>query len=958
MSCRTPAALILLVLTSAVVSQSQTAASLPIPSDPLTAYPADRVLDQIDDTQRMPLSRHVHPLATPENLVGTVSPDEPMGKMVLVLRPDRFQEEALEELIRAQQDPASPYYHQWLTPGVFGEHFGVSSNDLAQIANWLETQGMKVDDVPSSRRCIVFSGTAGQVEATFHTPMRQYSVNGQVHFANAAGPEIPRALADVVAGIVSLNDFRSAPAGTTAVPAYTSASGGHLLAPADWATIYDVAPLYSQGLDGNGESITVVGRADISLADVRTFRTNAGLPANDPVVTIAGGEDPGWPNSADEQEAALDVEWAGAIANRATVKFISAASGATDGVMLAAQYAVYHNVAPIVTVSYVHCENELSGGGQSLWGSLWSQAAAQGQSVLVASGDTGAADCDAVTQHTATHGAAINAICSSPNSTCVGGTEFNDALNPGAYWSATNGAGQASALSYIPEAAWNETASSGTIGAASGGGISAVYPRPSWQAAPGVPQGNKRCVPDIAAAAGLDTPYLVQFKGASFIGGGTSAATPSLASLMALVLQNTGEGPLGNLNPALYALATQQAAGGPNVFHDIVLGNNSVPGLTGYSAGPGYDLTTGLGSVDAFLLVNNWKTSTTSSFALAADSASLSVTAGNSVSTTLTMSAQGGFSSPVALSATGLPAGVTARFSSISLTPAAPVTMTLSAAANAPATTSGAMVVTGTAGGFTRTVGFSLTVAGAPPPSGVVAGGPTLSVTGANPSAMPTESTPAVVTPTYTLSAGAATITVVAGGSVPLTITTSAGSGFNAAVYLSVGSILAGVTAGFSKTMIPAPGSGSTVLTLSAASTTPAGVSTFTIGAEGAGMEKSVAVTLTVLPAATFSFASSVTSASVPPGGSVPITFTTTPANGFDAGIEVAVSGVPAGVSASFAPSRIAAPGASSAILTLAAAPTAAPGISTVTVTAQGGGTVKNEAVILTILPASSASSK
>src|SRR5208283_4077693 len=226
---------------------------------------------------------------------------------------------------------------------------------------------------------IVFSGTAGQVESTFHTPMRKYSVKGQIHFANATNPEIPQALAAVVKGVVSLHNFHSVPAHET-VPAYTLTNGVNLLMPKDWDTIYDVLPLYSQGLDGTGQSIAVVGRTDVALTDVATFRSNAGLPAKDPQKIFVNGVNPGMPDCQDEAESALDVEWAGAIAKSATIDFVSAASGTTDGVALAAQYAVTKNVAPIVTVSYLHCENTISGGGQSLWGSLWSQAASQGQS--------------------------------------------------------------------------------------------------------------------------------------------------------------------------------------------------------------------------------------------------------------------------------------------------------------------------------------------------------------------------------------------------------------------------------------------------------------------------------------------------------------------------------------------------------------------------------------------------
>jgi len=289
-------------------------------------------------------------------MVGEVSQDQPMEKMVLVLRPDPSQEEALQELIRAQQDPASPYYHQWLTSAAFGERFGISRSDMTQVVNWLETQGMKVDEIPLSRRAIVFSGTAGQVETAFHTQMRKYFVQGKVHFANATDPQIPQALAEVVRGIVSLHDFRSVPAHVTA-PAYTTANGATFLMPQDWATIYDVTPLYRQGLDGTGQSIAVVGRQDISLTDVATFRTNAALPTNPtnvPQKIFVNGVNPGFTDCGDEEEAALDVDWAGAIAKNATIKFVSAQSGATDGVVLAAQYAVNNNVAPIVSVSYLH----------------------------------------------------------------------------------------------------------------------------------------------------------------------------------------------------------------------------------------------------------------------------------------------------------------------------------------------------------------------------------------------------------------------------------------------------------------------------------------------------------------------------------------------------------------------------------------------------------------------------
>ncbi len=169
-----------------------------------------------------------------------------MGRMVLVLRADAAQEAALDELLRAQQDPASRYYHRWLTPEQFGRRFGVSQNDLAQVTKWLRSLGMEVEEIPASHRAVIFSGTAAQVESAFQTKLQRYRVRGQEHLANATDPAIPRSLATVVSGVVSLHDFRSAPSYIVA-PNYTASNGAHFLMPQDWAMIYDVTPLYNQG---------------------------------------------------------------------------------------------------------------------------------------------------------------------------------------------------------------------------------------------------------------------------------------------------------------------------------------------------------------------------------------------------------------------------------------------------------------------------------------------------------------------------------------------------------------------------------------------------------------------------------------------------------------------------------------------------------------------------------------
>jgi subtilase family serine protease len=296
-------------------------------------------------------------------------------------------------LLDAQHNPESPYYHQWLTPEEYGERFGISEDDTAQVVNWLQSHGLRVEEVTAGRRSIVFSGAASQIEAAFHTQVHAYKIGNELHHANAKEPEIPAALAQVVGGVVSLHDFRSETLHNGArlpSPDFTS-GGSHYLAPADFATIYNLVPLYQQAINGNGQSVAIVGRSNIKLADVRQFRTFFGLPANDPQI-IVNGSDPGIFSSGEETEADLDVEWSGAVAQNATIKFVvSKSTNSSDGVDLSAQYIVNHNLAAVMSTSFGLCEAWLGSSGNAFLNSLWQQAAAQGITVFVSSGDNGAA---------------------------------------------------------------------------------------------------------------------------------------------------------------------------------------------------------------------------------------------------------------------------------------------------------------------------------------------------------------------------------------------------------------------------------------------------------------------------------------------------------------------------------------------------------------------------------------
>lgn len=633
--------------------------------------PSARITRVVDETALVARAGNVHPLARAEFDTGIAPPETRMDRMILLLAPDTSQQTALESLLAAQQDPRSPEYQRWLTPEQFGERFGVAESDISQLVTWLTSRGFQVEPAPASRRQLVFSGTAGQVLAAFHTQVHMYNVNGARHYANAQDPSVPEAFSDVVAGVVSLNDFESQPMHRGAAPISTlspefTSGGSHYLAPADFATIYDASALYTQSIDGTGQSVAVAGRSNLNLSDVQAFRSQFALPSNNPAIVL-NGTNPGIVSSSEQTEATLDVEWSGATAPKASIQFVvSASTNSSDGITLSSQYIVNNNVAPVLTLSFGNCEAAIGTAGNQFWNSLWQQAAAQGITVLVAAGDSGAAGCDSPSSASATQGAGVNGLCSSPYSTCVGGTQFSDTANPSAYWSASNNSSTfASALSYIPEAAWNQsgTAAGGSDLWAGGGGVSLVYSKPSWQTAPGVPSDGRRDVPDISLNASTHDGYIIEMNGSLYVVGGTSAPTPALGGLMALTAQKAAAR-LGNANPGLYALAASQANAGPAVFHDAVGGNNSVPGETGFNAGSGYDLATGLGSVDATLLVNHWGGGATSnpSLQLSVGAPSVSLAQGASTSMTLNVSVSGGFTSAVTLSAGTLPSGLTASF--------------------------------------------------------------------------------------------------------------------------------------------------------------------------------------------------------------------------------------------------------------------------------------------------------
>src|ERR1044071_2781211 len=670
----------------------------------------------INDADRVTLHGNTHPLAPAGFDRGSANAGMPMNRMVLLLsvRPDA--QAALQQLLAGQQDPKSPDYHQWLPPSEFGLGVGPTDQDIADASNWLKKFGFTIDEIGNGRMWINFSGDVQKVERAFQTNIRNFEVDGKMHFANATDPSIPRALTGLVQGVVSLHNFPKHPNSTVnQLPSdFTAGNGAHFLAPADFATIYNVNPLYNAApaINGAGQTIAIVGRTDINLGDVQFFRSFFGLPANDPIF-VHNGADPGNLGGGEETEADLDVEWSGAIAKNATIKFVSSQTAATDGVDLSAQLIVNNNLANVMSTSFGLCEASLGATGNNFWNTLWAQAAAQGITAFVSSGDSGAAGCDPSGAVSGT-GLGVNGLSSTPNNISVGGTEFNEGA--GNFWSAANNpADQSSVLSYIPEIAWNESGAvaGGSNLFATGGGASQVYGKPAFQTGPGVPADGARDVPDVSlTSAGHDGYLIIQGHTANVSGlaacGGPSAASPSFAGLMALVVQKTGTAQ-GNPNPIFYSMAQNQFSGGIAVYHDTTSGNNSVPGVVGFTAGAGYDQATGWGSVDASNLVNFWNNNATPDFKLAATPASQSVNQGSTATYTVTQTALGGYSGTVTLSVSGLPTGATSTFTPASLTGSGTSSLAISTSAT---TTTGSytLTITGTDGVLTHTASVTLVV--------------------------------------------------------------------------------------------------------------------------------------------------------------------------------------------------------------------------------------------------------
>jgi subtilase family serine protease len=606
----------------------------------------------------------------------------------LMVTRDSGREEAFQQVLRDLYDPKSRRYHQWLAPHEIGEQFGADQKTLDEVSAWLSSRGLTVNGISKSRVVIDFAGKVSALSSAFSTEFHYFDAGGEKLISLTTDPVFDPSIASKVKYIAGFSSVPVHPGTGIAnvTPDLNCATGcTHVVSPADFAVIYNLGPVYNSGNTGQGQTVAIVGLSRVNNSDIEAFQQKAGLPITDPIVRIpVTGTDPGPPNLSGDltylKEATLDVERVFGTAPGASV-ILDVTTPNPSGVVSTNPLnfpitdIIDNNVAPIMTMSFAGCEANVGMPEVFFEDSMFQQASAEGISVFVSSGDSGVDTCaNHFDPPPSTGSANINYLCASGYVTCVGGTQFNDTADPSQYWAASNSGHLLSALGYIPEGAWNQSTT--TILNATGGGTSLWIPQPAWQTGVGVPAGGNRTIPDVAFNASSHDGYygcLAELDGSgdcaqnkllTFFG--TSAATPSMAGIMALVNQTLAERQ-GNFNPTLYSLAATPSNG---VFNDITVAssgvsdcdvdtpslcNNSItlkagsspPVLPGFLVGPGYDLATGWGSIN----VGNLITALTSQSVPAPSTTTLSASL-TSVSTT-----QGNTLTVAVFGAAGTPSG-------------------------------------------------------------------------------------------------------------------------------------------------------------------------------------------------------------------------------------------------------------------------------------------------------------
>jgi subtilase family serine protease len=490
---------------------------------------------------------------------------------------------ALQAFVQSVSTPGSPNYHQYLTVSQFAQRFGPTSAQISQVRSALQADGLTLGALSANHLSFAASGTAKQVSQAFGVTLRHYRLsNGRVGFAAGTAPAVPSSIASDVQGVLGLDTLVQAqrmslkPAHPLAQPdsrgdATAAASADAAVAPCSAATIagseygaytpdqlaqaYDFNGVYSGGDEGSGTSVALYELEPHLSSDISAYQSCMGTSASVTNTTVDGGAGSG----AGEGEAALDIEDVIGLAPAASIDVYTgpnSESGAYDTY----SQIVSDDTSSVISTSWGLCEAAEGSSSANSENTLFEEAASQGQSVFAAAGDSGADDCGNGTR-------AVDDPASQPDVTGVGGTHL------------PSDSGAAS------QTVWNDGNGEG----AGGGGTSSLWSAPSWQSS--VTGGSMREVPDVSADADENTGYVVYYDRSWTAIGGTSAAAPLWASVAALADSSCGS-PIGLANPALYAAESSA----PSDFDDVTSGNNSYDGVTGFSAGGGYDEASGLGT--------------------------------------------------------------------------------------------------------------------------------------------------------------------------------------------------------------------------------------------------------------------------------------------------------------------------------------------------------------------------
>jgi Pro-kumamolisin, activation domain/Fibronectin type III domain len=714
------------------------------------------------------LPGHIHMFARSRFDAGEAPSSLRMGGLELLIAKTPAQQQALDSLVADQQNPKSPQYHRWLTPSEYGSRFGASDATIVALSNWLKSNGLQVGNVPAGRGHLPFTGSKAQAEAAFHLQIHLFNVDGEGHYANVSDPMIPADLKPMIAAIRGLHDFNPKPgvkpmnrvprsmlptlaghdARASASPdTFYSGSNQYpgYVGPTDFATIYNLLPAYQQGITGAGVTVGIAAQSDVKSSVLSTFwaafavaGSNFGLPdqlfSSMPVPAADGGADPGETMDGNEDEAYLDTEIVGALAPGARLVLVRDKVATT-----AAQYIIDQNLAAVLNLSFGQCEAAEAAANTTV-NAMWQQAASEGITVTVSTGDAGVAACTAPadigkTDDVNSHGFAVNGLASTPYDLAVGGTDFDPRMEA-QYWSSGNQQGTlASATSHIPEIVWNDSCANPILADAyqvfdpivfcntsklpggntanpfieilgGGGGLSSCtatdssghctggYAQPSWQAGYGIGNFGARALPDVSMIAtrwlmcSYDTAPCDPTKPPSFppaapgtikVLEGTSASAPSVAAIIAMLDQTqitpaVKDGRQGLVNPLFYQLASPEyqnpaiesqcnASQGSLtlslcIFFDVTAGSNAQPcsvanysansagslpastcvsgsgdatgimevnGMQDYGTFLGFDIATGLGSINAATLIAAVQSSTAPS-GLAASTSGQTVT--------------------------------------------------------------------------------------------------------------------------------------------------------------------------------------------------------------------------------------------------------------------------------------------------------------------------------------------